>query len=615
MADAQATVALNIGSQRISMGVFEPSKNGGLILKKYDSSSILADPAAEMARLPQIRVAVSELAEKLKVGKARLRYAISGQSVFTRFIKLPPIEDDNIEQLVTFEAQQHVPFPIDEVIWDWQLLEGGTGEKEVALVAIKGDALNDMNDVVLEAGLGTAEVDASPMALYNALRYNYPELEETTLLIDIGAKTCNLIYLEGKRMFTRSVAVGGASITAAIAKEYGVSFSEAESQKCSNGMVALNTAHTSELDEPTAALATVIRNALGKLPAEIARTTNYFRSQHGGSAPKQVLLAGGGSNLLHLADFFQEKLRMPVEFFNPLKRISVGKGVDVDQVSAEAHQLGELVGLALRGIGKASLEIDLVPDLVSRERDTARRKPMLIGAAAILLLGLGGWAGFNFMQKSEMEREYKLLKEKHDGLTAFANPLNKLEKRESTLNELSAQLIDAQDARVLWVDVWDDLARSFKSDVVWLVDFDPVVGYKASAGSEVAAGAAQSVIVSDFPQVQYGNSALGKLSAPVVATPTKSKSKKNRANPVATKPMINAIRIKGFWRGKGNYNDVYKLIDLLRADSKYFDVKDTDKLAITLPTTLAEGSYAAPFEVTLMLKKALPAPAAMQQAK
>ncbi|MGB0776319.1 MAG: type IV pilus assembly protein PilM, partial [Akkermansiaceae bacterium] len=345
MAEAQATVALNIGSQRISMGVFEPSKSGGLILKKYGASSILADPAAEMARLPQIRVAISELAEKLKIGKStKLRYAISGQSVFTRFIKLPPIEDDNIEQLVAFEAQQHVPFPIDEVIWDWQMLESGAGEKEVALVAIKGDALNDMNDVVMEAGLGTAEVDASPMALYNAMRYNYPDLEETTLLIDIGAKTCNLIYLEGNRMFTRSVAVGGASVSTAISKEYGVTFSEAESQKCSNGQVALNTAHTSQMDEPTAALATVIRNALGKLPAEIARTTNYFRSQHGGSAPKKVLLAGGGSNLPHISDFFQDKLRLPVEFFNPLKRVSVGKGVDVDQVSAEAHLLGELVG-------------------------------------------------------------------------------------------------------------------------------------------------------------------------------------------------------------------------------------------------------------------------------
>lgn len=612
MADAQATVALNIGSQRISMGVFEPSKSGGLILKKYDSSSILADPAAEMARLPQIRVAVSELAEKLKVGKSKLRYAISGQSVFTRFIKLPPIEDDNIEQLVAFEAQQHVPFPIDEVVWDWQLLDGDTGEKEVALVAIKGDALNDINDIVMEAGLGTAEVDASPMALYNAMRYNYPELEETTLLIDIGAKTCNLIYLEGKRMFTRSVAVGGASITTAISKEYGVTFSEAESQKCSNGMVALNTAHTSQLDEATAALATVIRNALGKLPAEIARTTNYFRSQHGGKAPKQVLLAGGGSNLPHIADFFQEKLRLPVELFNPLKRVSVGKGVDVDQIGAEAHLLGELVGLALRGIDKAPLAIDLVPDVVARERDTERRKPLLIGASVLLLAGLGVWAGFNVWRNGQVESAKRSLQSKVDGLQQYSRPLNKLAKKESELDALAKELADAQRARVLWLNMVDDLSHYFSSDVVWHVDFDPVVGYKADA--DTPSEDLQSVINSDFNTLDYGKTAIAKIKLPAPEQPRRRSNR--RAAPAPATPMINAIRIRGFWRGEGNYQNVYKLIDRLRAKSEYFDVPETEKAVISLPTAPGdEGAYAAPFEVVLPLKEALPAPKGSQHSR
>lgn len=606
MADAQATVALNIGSQRISMGVFEPSKSGGLILKKYESSSILADPAAEMARLPQIRVAVSELAEKLKVSKAtKLRYAISGQSVFTRFIKLPPIEDDNIEQLVAFEAQQHVPFPIDEVIWDWQLLESGSGEKEVALVAIKGDALNDMNDVVLEAGLGTAEVDASPMALYNALKYNYPELEETTLLIDIGAKTCNLIYLEGSRMFTRSVAVGGASVTTAIAKEYGVNFSEAESQKCSNGMVALNTAHTSQLDESTAALATVIRNALGKLPAEIARTTNYFRSQHGGKAPKQVLLAGGGANLPHIADFFQEKLRLPVEFFNPLKRVSVGKGVDVDQIAAEAHLLGELVGLGLRGVGQAPLEIDLVPDVVSRERDVERRKPWLMAASGVVVLGLACWTWSNMSRKKEADSQFATLSAEVEERTRFSKPLEGLAKQETQLNALASQLVNAQSARVLWVDVWDDLSHNFASDVVWVVDLDPVVGFKTGELSEGDTGTAQSVITSDFATMDYGNSALAKLISAPVPQPRRGK---RGAAPAPKVPMINAIKIKGFWRGDNGHREVTKLIDRLRNGSKFFDVLPTEKTILKLPTTLEEGSYATPFELVLPLKKSVPAP-------
>ena len=609
MADAQSTVALNIGSQRISMGVFEPSKNGGLILKKYDSSSILADPAAEMARLPQIKVALSELAEKLKISKStKLRYAISGQSVFTRFIKLPPIEDDNIEQLVAFEAQQHVPFPIDEVIWDWQLLENDSGEKEVALVAIKGDALNEMNDVVTDAGLGTAEVDASPMALYNALKYNYPELDETTLLIDIGAKTCNLIYLEGNRMFTRSVAVGGASITTAIAKEYGVSFSEAESQKCSNGMVALNTAHTSQLDESTAALATVIRNALGKLPAEIARTTNYFRSQHGGKAPKQVLLAGGGADLPHIADFFQEKLRLPVEYFNPLKRVSVGKGVDVDQIAAEAHLLGELIGLGLRGVDKAPLEIDLVPDVVSRERDIERRKPFLIGAAAVLLVALAAWAWSNMTKKSEAASQVRILKEENEGLATYDKPLKQLAKKEASLDAISKQLVDAQQARVLWVDVIDDIAHHFKSDTVWLIDFDPVVGYVSGEAKEGETGndsVLQSVVKSDFHAGDYGDS---NLAAIRVAVPPTTRRRRGRPAPAPPKPMVNAIRIKGLWRGDSGFNEVYRLLDRLRKASEFFNVPPVEQAVLSLSTQTEEGDYGAPFELVLPLKRPVPAP-------
>jgi len=611
MADAQATVALNIGSQRISMGVFKSSKNGGLILEKYDSYSILADPAAEMARLPQIRVAVSKLADKLKVGKAKVRYAISGQSVFTRFIKLPPIEDGNIDQLVAFEAQQHVPFPIDEVVWDWQLLEGGGIEKEVALVAIKGDALNDINDVISETGLGTSEVDASPMALYNALRYNYPEIEETTLLIDIGAKTCNLIYLEGKKMFTRSVAVGGASITTAIAKEYGVSFSEAEMQKCSNGQVALNTVHTSQLDESSAALATLIRNSLGKLPAEIARTTNYYRSQHGGKAPKQILLAGGGSNLPYIADFFQEKLRLPIDFFNPLKRISVGKGVDVDRVATEAHLLGELVGLALRG-GKASLEIDLVPDVVAHERDVARRKPFLIGASAVFLAGALVWAGSNAGKNSDASHKLQELQVDHDGLVEFDKPLKRLAKQEKQLDVYARQLVAAQTARSLWVNMMSDLAHYFASDTVWLVDFDPVVGFNCNAGEAQKGGMAHSVIVSNFKDLPYGESALGSLSAVVAPEPSTRKRGRGRGRAVKVdkaQPMINAIRVKGFWRGGANgYKEVYKLIRQLRDNSLYFDVPQQDDLNITLSDKLEDGEYAAPFEFVIPLRTPIPAP-------
>ena len=227
MADQQSIIALNIGSQRISMGVFAPTKKG-LILKKFGGQSILADPATEAARVPQVKIAIKELAKSLKVDKQEAAYALSGQSVFVRFVKLPPLEGEGMDELVRFEAQQNVPFPIDEVIWDWEKLVTDGIDNEVVLVAVKADSLNELNTVVASTGLGSRFVDSAPIALYNSLRYNYPDEQECVLLLDIGAKTSNLIYADGKKFFTRSVSIGGANITSAIAKEYNISFAEAE---------------------------------------------------------------------------------------------------------------------------------------------------------------------------------------------------------------------------------------------------------------------------------------------------------------------------------------------------------------------------------------------------
>jgi len=346
MADQQSIIALNIGSQRISMGIFSPTKKG-LVLKSYGATSILADPATEAARIPQVQLAIKELAKTLKVGNQKAAYALSGQSVFVRFVKLPPLEEENMDELVKFEAQQNVPFPIDEVVWDWEKLETPGIDTEVVLVAIKSDSLNDLNSVVSETGLGTRLVDCAPTALYNAYRHNYQGVEECVLLIDVGAKTTNLIYADGEKFFTRSVSIGGANLTSAIAKEYNISFAEAENSKLTSGLVTLGGGHAGQLDEATAALGTVIRNALTRLAAEIQRTNTLFQSQQGGRPPAAVLLAGGSASLPYLREFLQEKLNLSVEFFNPLQRISVGSGVDVDAIGREAHQLGKVIGLGL----------------------------------------------------------------------------------------------------------------------------------------------------------------------------------------------------------------------------------------------------------------------------
>ncbi|MDA7894710.1 type IV pilus assembly protein PilM, partial [Akkermansiaceae bacterium] len=468
MADQQSIIALNIGSQRISMGVLAPTKKG-LILKKYAATSILADPATEAARIPQVKLAIKELAKGLKVDKQKAAYALSGQSVFVRFVKLPPIEED-MDDLVRFEAQQNVPF--DEVVWDWQKLKTDGIEQEVVLVAIKADSLNDLNSVVADTGLGTRLVDSAPTALYNSFRYNYPGLEECVLLLDIGAKTSNLIYADGTKFFTRSVSIGGANITSAIAKEYNVSFAEAENSKLSSGLVTLGGSHADQLDDATAALGTVVRNALARLTAEIQRTNTLFRSQQGGNAPQKVLLAGGTANLPYLREFLEEKLNLPVETFNPLQRINVGKGVDVDAIGEEAHQLGELVGLSLRATGKSEVSIDLVPDAVQAQRDITRRKPALITASALFIVGLGLWAGFKTKSVSDGEAHLASLEEGAREIQQSASKIKKLLKDEKKSLELINAYAAAENGRLSFIKTWNDVSKAFVSENVWVTDFE-----------------------------------------------------------------------------------------------------------------------------------------------
>ena len=615
MADNQTTVVLNIGSQRIGMAVFEVSKSGGLTLTAYGSETIVADPALEAFKISQTRVAIADLAQRLKVGKVKTRYAISGQSVFTRFVKLPPLQDDNIEQLVTFEAQQHVPFPLQEVVWDYELIEGAT-EKEVVIVAIKADALDEINAAVNDSGLGTAEVDVAPMAIYNAFRATYGNPEEPILLIDIGAKTSNLLYIEGRRFFTRSIAIGGAAVTAAIAKEYGIPFMEAEHQKIANGLVALGGGHTEQLDESVAALAMVIRNALTRLPAEIARTTNYYRSQHGGSAPRRVLLAGGGANLPYTLEFFQEKLNLPVEYFNPVRNVTIGKSVDPADVQREGHLMGELVGLGLRGIGKSAINIDLVPHVVEQSRAADRRKPFLIAAAAVLLGGMAVWAAFQNIAASTATEQAQAMEDTRESLSPLKTEIDQLLKKEDNLRQIATGYTDVESAHVFWMDLLAEVRGALASDAVWVTDLEPLHGYvPPPPGAKIANGKpdnkdqnGKSVVKAEFPAATYGSSSLLDLK-------TEELVQGERPGPAAASTVTaNAVRIKGFWRETAkSQNVVSELLKNLREKSTgfRFKIKDAkgaeivlnDDQILNITVAGKAGELGLPFEITLPLAR------------
>src|SRR5438105_1722174 len=156
---------LNLGSQSIELADFGIRPEGELILHGYRSREILADPTVGVGRDEQIISALAEMAAELQIKRGNINYTVAEESTFTRFVRLPPIENEKIERIIAFEAQQNVPFPIDQVVWDYQLIGGGGEPVQVILVAIKSDLLEEINQVVELTGLRTAVVDLATMAL------------------------------------------------------------------------------------------------------------------------------------------------------------------------------------------------------------------------------------------------------------------------------------------------------------------------------------------------------------------------------------------------------------------------------------------------------------------
>lgn len=475
MADSNSIAVINLGSQRVGGAVYSKTSGGDLILKRYEFVEMDGDPSVDVSRLPQMKAALSELVSRLKIRGQKVWCSVPGHPVFSRFVKLPPVQGDKLAQIVEFEARQNVPWQLDEVSWDYEVVsDGGGGEVEVVLAAMKREPLNEWHDEAVSCGIGVKGIDVGPLALYNAFRYSYPDVEEPALVIDLGARSTNLVFVEGDRFFTRNLLVGGAAVTNAIAKEFGIPFHEAEVQKCSQGFVALGGAVEDHPDEGVNAMSKVMRNSMTRLHAEVMRTITFYRTQQGGGAPRRVFLAGGGSSAGYVAEFFTEKLKTPVELFNGLRGVQLDRSVNADAAAVDAPTLGELAGLALRGMGSTPCEIELVPDAVASARDAARRAPALVLSGLCIAAALGASIFWCRQADAAIQNRTVAIQAESGTLGALASQIRVLEARQQELNVRGAQLRQAVIDRSWWVRLLNTINQQFDNDLLWLTVIEPL---------------------------------------------------------------------------------------------------------------------------------------------
>ncbi len=475
MAKPVRILSLNLGMQTVGLADFRSTPQGGLVLHAFSTRQLLADPAAEASRIAQIKLVIREMLADLKIKGGRVNYAIAAQSVFTRFVKLPTVDPDKIDQIVQFEAQQNVPFPIEEVVWDYQLVASKDESKiEVVLVAIKADLLDELNGAVEEAGLKTGIVDVAPMALYNAFRYNYADATGCSLLIDIGARTTNLVFVEPNKVFSRSIPIGGTTFTANITREFNEPFGAAEERKRAVGFVSLGGAYAEPSDPEIARISKIIRNSMTRLHAEISRSISFYKAQQAGAQPQHVYLCGGSVGLPYIREFFSEKLQMPIDFFNPLRNVTVASTVDVEAAGHQAHTLGELVGLAIRSAVEAPMELNLEPASVTKAKLLARKQPFMILAGLCVLLSLAG-SWLYFLRATDVERQVtEKLTPQVAALKTLSASFDSTKRDIQSAQSNAEPFVTAVRERDFWVRVIDDINSRLPVQYIWVTHFEPV---------------------------------------------------------------------------------------------------------------------------------------------
>lgn len=493
MLKGNSFLAVDFGAGSLKLAEFESNEAGGLVLKQYAIKSLGLEGSQDTKREALVLKKLQETIAELGIKAKEINVCAPGFHVFAKFVKLPPVDSGKVTQIIQYEAQQNVPFPLAEVVWDYQIL-GTTagGELEVLLVAIKSDIVEGLFRTTEASGLRLEICDVSPAALTNTFRFNYGELEDCTMLLDIGAKTSNLLFFEKGKVFARSINLGANSITQDFANEAKLKFDQADKIKIDEGFVSLGGAYEEPENQHQAAISKIARQFMTRLHIQVNQTLQFYRGQQGGSAPQRLFLAGGASIMPYTAQFFAEKLNVPVEYFNPFRSVQIDPGVNLEELSKVAHSLGEVVGLGIRNMANCPVELNLMPESTLRWQSFNQKKPYFIATlASLALMALA--VGFLFN---------KLASIKQEKLESVTPQLEELRRKDQTFKQEYAKLKHVLDNsnqysdwladRAQWAEVLREVREALiRTEAITKMEFGTDTGVwveKISSFSSVGSG-------------------------------------------------------------------------------------------------------------------------------
>jgi len=346
-AKAKTIVGLDIGSSAVKAVELKPSGKGFKVTA-FGAEPVPPDAIVDGAIIDagSVAEAIKRVFDGNKAFKSKdVCASLSGNAVIVKKITLPVMTENELAESIYWEAEQYIPFDIQDVNLDYQILDPGTGPNsrgsmDVLLVAAKKEKIGDYTNVIAQAGRTPVIVDVDAFALQNAFEVNYGlDAGRIVVLLNAGASAININILQGDQsVFTRDISMGGNAYTEAVQKELDLPFDSAEQLK--KGIPV----DGATFEEAQPVLHAVTENVL----LEIQKTFDFFKASASNDQIDRIMLSGGASRVDGFHQMVQERFNAPVEDFDPFRTVTWDAKKLGGEPADMAPSAAVAVGLALR---------------------------------------------------------------------------------------------------------------------------------------------------------------------------------------------------------------------------------------------------------------------------
>ena len=378
MSQKKATI-VNLAASNVSVSQFS-AEAGSLVLEQFYLEELAPGLTGDDEWLNAAIAALASLVNAHEI-KGRVTVIAPAFLLLQKALKVPQVEKARQAQIVAFEAQNAIPYPLNEVIWDSQVMASDGVEAEVLLFALRTEVATKIANLVTSTGLRPMSIQAAPLLDSQAFRLSGGSSAEEVLIVNVGARSTSLSFVGPSGVNIQTATnIGGNLLTQGVSDNTGQPFPVAEAIKVGffSGVIQL-----SEADPQVAILQANAQTFIRRLAQDINRRLINVRRGTNGRQPTRILVTGRGSQVPGLAEQLCETLRLPVEPFDPSAVVSLGAGITSEQLTRAKYQITEVIGEAARLTLPQPVSVNLIPRDIASQQAFDARKPRLLAAALL----------------------------------------------------------------------------------------------------------------------------------------------------------------------------------------------------------------------------------------